>query len=63
MNWNGIHEVPLTKNLGKKGEQMCHSSELVDRQVETLHHEVNNIRVTGKERKIPVTRTNFFYGR
>jgi hypothetical protein len=21
MNWNGIHEVPLTKNLGKKEKQ------------------------------------------
>jgi hypothetical protein len=42
--------------------------ELVDRQVETLHYEannnrVNNIRVTGRERKIPVTKTNDFYGR
>jgi hypothetical protein len=61
MNWNGIQEVPLTKNLGKNGEQMCHSSELVDRQVVTLHHEANNIRVTGRERKIPVTRTNVFF--
>jgi hypothetical protein len=26
MNWNGMHEVPLTKNLGKNGEQMCYSS-------------------------------------
>jgi hypothetical protein len=39
---------------------MCHSSELVDRQVKTLHHEVNNIRVTRSERKIPVTRINDF---
>jgi hypothetical protein len=63
MNWDGVQEVPLTKNLGNKGEQMCHSPELVDRQVETLHYEannnrVNNIKVTGRERKIPVTRTN-----
>jgi hypothetical protein len=54
MNWNGMHKVPLTKNLGKKVEQMRHSSELVDGQVETLHHEVTNIRVTGRERKIPI---------
>jgi hypothetical protein len=65
MNCNGIEEVPVTKNLGNKGEQMSHSPELVDRQAETLHYEANinrvhNVRVTGRERKTPVTRTSDF---
>jgi hypothetical protein len=42
INNHELHEVALPKNLGKKGGEMCHSSEFVDGQVETLHHEANN---------------------
>jgi hypothetical protein len=60
----GMHEVHLTKNVGKKGEQMCHSSELVERRVETLHHEITNIRVNWKRKENSCDKNKlFFYGR
>jgi hypothetical protein len=60
MTWTEMYEVPSTENLGMIGEQMGDSSDSVNRQAETLQHEVSNIRVSGRERKIPVTRTNDF---
>lgn len=60
MNWNEIYEMPFTKNLGKTGKQTGDNSETANRQVETPQHEVSNIRITGRERNIPVTRKNDF---
>jgi hypothetical protein len=62
MNWSEMHKMPLTKNLGNTRKQ-SDNSETINRQAETPQHETSNIRVIGRERKIPVTRTNYFYGK
>jgi hypothetical protein len=53
-------EVILTKNSGKEKDQEGCSSETVNRQTETSHSEASHLRITGRERKIPVTRTYDF---
>jgi hypothetical protein len=53
-------EVILTKNSGKEKDQEGGSSETVNRQTETSHSEASHLRMPGRERKIPVTRTNDF---
>ncbi|PNF33016.1 hypothetical protein B7P43_G16371 [Cryptotermes secundus] len=60
MNWVGKHVMPCTKNAGKTGKQLDDNSESVISQVETPQQIVPSIRITGRERKIPVTRTNDF---
>jgi hypothetical protein len=60
MNWKEIHEVPSGKNLDKTRMQSSVNPEMVNKQVETYQHEVPNTRVSGRERKTPVIRSNDF---